>query len=922
MSRGIPFQLIRKKELEQLRNNAGILVGQIETARGFIKAIESGNLSIEFNSSLANGEEDALANSLLSMRDQMKRIASDEKQRNWATEGLAKFVDILRTNNDDLNGLGQQIISNIVKYMSANQGSLYILNNAGTDEVHLELIACYAYDRKKHITKKIGLGEGLVGQCVLEKGSMYMTNLPSDYMKITSGLGEALPKNLLIVPLLLNENVYGAIELASFKHFEKHHRDFIEKLAESIASTISNVRVNEQTKQLLYESQTQAEQVRAQEEEMRQNMEELSATQEEMQRILREVEGKEAYVTQLLNVSKDAIYTVDKSFKLVSWNKSLAETLEKFGLRLEKGMNTLDWNPPSERARQEELYKRVLNGESFELTTSNESNGRTFYHLTIHAPLRDKAGEVFEAAIFSKDVTEMVNAQKNAERLMKEAQNQTEEVKAQEEELRQNMEELSTTQEEMQRILREVEGKEAYIRNLLNVSSDAIFTIDRSYKLMTWNQAFAQTLEKFGMKMEKGLDTLDWYPGELRQKQMDLFDRVFKGETFEDTAPSDQNGKLHYFSSVHAPLRNESDEIIEVAVFAKDITESVNAQMQSQRLMKEAQNQAEELKAQEEEMRQNMEELSATQDEMQRVINEVQEKESYLNALLNSAKDAIFTVDKDFTIISFNDGFSAGLTQLGITMEKGFKILDIFPDEKQKSEQRAIYERALTGEIFDITSEFNFGEVKSFYNSSYSPLRNEAGEIFAISVFGKDVTEIYSARMKAESLVKESQEKTEELKAQEEELRQNMEELSSTQEEMQRVMQELEVRNSYTTALLDASDDMIFTVDRDYKLVNWNKTFEVFAKRTGSTVVKGFNTLDWQQTAELREEQIKTYKRVFKGESFEKTTKADINEQAFTIKSTYKPLSNAKGEVFEIAMFTRMIADTNGSKRTDLKRAG
>src|SRR5690606_10378538 len=198
----------------------------------------------------------------------------------------------------------------------------------------------------------------------------------------------------------------------------------------------------------------QAEALKAQEEELRQNMEELSATQDEMQRILREVENKEAYLSQVLNVSSDSIFTVDREYKLVSWNTGFAKTLEQYGLQLQKGMDTLAWYQGEDYAKQKGYYDRALNGESFDFTLTSEQNGETIYHLSLYAPLRRENGEVFEVACFAKDVTLMVKAQKTAERLYQEAQNQSEELKAQEEELRQNMEELSATQDEMQRIMR------------------------------------------------------------------------------------------------------------------------------------------------------------------------------------------------------------------------------------------------------------------------------------------------------------------------------------------------------------------------------------------------------------------------------------------------------------------------------------
>jgi GAF domain-containing protein len=144
------------------------------------------------------------------------------------------------------------------------------------------MVSCYAYDKKKYIDKKLHVGQGLVGQAVMEKDTIYITHIPANYVQITSGLGEATPRSVIIVPLKTNDHVMGAIEVASFEKLEKHEIEFLEKLTESIAASIGSIRTNERTREMVNQLQQQTEQMRSQEEEMRQNMEELSATQEEM----------------------------------------------------------------------------------------------------------------------------------------------------------------------------------------------------------------------------------------------------------------------------------------------------------------------------------------------------------------------------------------------------------------------------------------------------------------------------------------------------------------------------------------------------------------------------------------------------------------------------------------------------------------
>ena len=242
-------------------------------------------------------EEDDLGNALLEMRTNLKHATEEEgrrkkedDQRNWASQGIAKYSDILRQNNDNIEKLSYDVISNLVKYCDANQGGLFIVNDDNENDKFIEMVSAYAFNRKKFQEKRIELGVGLIGRAVQESETIYITDIPDNYITITSGLGDNNPKSILIVPLVVNEKVYGVIEMASFREFEKYKIEFVEKIGENIASTFSSVKVNIRTSELLETTKQQAEEMRAQEEEMRQNMEELQATQEESARRETELE--------------------------------------------------------------------------------------------------------------------------------------------------------------------------------------------------------------------------------------------------------------------------------------------------------------------------------------------------------------------------------------------------------------------------------------------------------------------------------------------------------------------------------------------------------------------------------------------------------------------------------------------------------
>lgn len=258
---------------------------------GFIEGVSSGNYEIELR---GMSESEGLGATLVTMRNKLRQNAETDRRRNWSTSGLAQIGDILRASNSSTTELYDNIIRFVVKYTGSNQGGLFILNEENESDTYLELSACYAFERKKFLTKKVSIGEGLVGQCFVEGEKIYLLDVPEEYIAITSGLGGANPSALLLVPMKVNEKLYGVIEIASFKKFEDYEIELVEKLAESIASTISTVRTNESTRILLEKTQQQTEEMRAQEEEMRQNMEELEATQEEMRR-------KEKHVQDMLD---------------------------------------------------------------------------------------------------------------------------------------------------------------------------------------------------------------------------------------------------------------------------------------------------------------------------------------------------------------------------------------------------------------------------------------------------------------------------------------------------------------------------------------------------------------------------------------------------------------------------------------------
>lgn len=271
----------------QTINNAkanDVLANQFTLLEGnilFAEEIKNGNLDSEFE--LKQGD-DKLGKALIDMRSSLKLAKEREEADRYINIGIAKISELLRNNNNDIDKLSKEVITALTKYMQANQAGFYVVEENESHQIVLELKAHYAYNRLKYSDRTILPGEGLVGQVYLEKEHIILTELPNNYIQVTSGLGEANPNYLIIIPLKNVDEVLGVIEMASFRLFNDFEVQFLLKISEAIGSSILSAKNNHKTSKLLRESQEQREVLHSQEEEMRQNLEEMMATQEEMTR--------------------------------------------------------------------------------------------------------------------------------------------------------------------------------------------------------------------------------------------------------------------------------------------------------------------------------------------------------------------------------------------------------------------------------------------------------------------------------------------------------------------------------------------------------------------------------------------------------------------------------------------------------------
>ncbi len=222
---------------------------------------------------------------LMLKNQEMLQQQENEKLQNWFNEGLSIMNDASLKNKENLQLLLNAMLKNLIQYLNVSQGCVMLhKRNNDTQEEYFEIDSWFAYDRERLMKKTFTLTEGLVGACYLERQYIYITEIPDGYLRLSSGMGEDKPKALLLVPIMMDTDVLGIIEIGSFQLIEQYKIDFVRRVSENLASSIYVLQTTNRISEMYQRSQEQSARLVSQEEELRQNLEEMHATHEEMQR--------------------------------------------------------------------------------------------------------------------------------------------------------------------------------------------------------------------------------------------------------------------------------------------------------------------------------------------------------------------------------------------------------------------------------------------------------------------------------------------------------------------------------------------------------------------------------------------------------------------------------------------------------------
>lgn len=570
-------------------------------------------------------ENDELGSSLIGMQQRLKQVAEEDAKRNWMIEGEALFSEYIRQ-SDTIESLSEQIINHLPKSLDAHQGAFFVFDHESND---ISLAASYAYSETQK-NRKFKLGEGFIGQSIKTKDFILIKEVPDNYILLTSGLGEAKPKALMVIPLIYNQQVHGAIEIATLNHFEDFHIQFARRLSEIVGAALANLKSKTKTLKLLQESQRLSEELQRKQKELIEKNQLMLQTQEKL------IQSQQELSAQIAALNNSAIVSEAQPNGVITFVNP--QFLNTSGFRKDELLgNTYQILNSNHHSKTffKNLWDTILEGNVWKGQIKNRAKDNSFFWVdTVITPVKDSQGNLLKFITVQFDITQ----QKSQEEQIRIA---LEESMAQEEELRQNAEELEAQQEEMKRTQIELTGQ----INALN-NAGIVSEADLQGRIFNVNDTFLK-ITKYSRDQIIGQNHRLLKSG---HQPDDIFENLWKTITQGfvwrgELKNRAKDGSYYWVSLTITPVLGMDYKPIKYIGVAFDIT----AQKQQEEQIRTA---LEISKAQEAELRQTTNELMEAQEEMRKTQVELR---GQIGALNNAA--IVAETDLRGNITTLNEQF-------------------------------------------------------------------------------------------------------------------------------------------------------------------------------------------------------------------------------------------------------------------------
>ncbi len=318
---------------------AANLTTQVRAIAEVSTAVTKGDLTRSI-SVQASGEVAALKDNINEMIRNLKDQTLKNAEQDWLKTNLARFSRMLQGERD-LTTVSRLIMSELAPLVNAQYGVFYVTNRSETD-TYLELAASYGAESKSSIRQRLDLREGLVGQCAADKRAILLDNVPSDFLRITSGLGQTTPANVIILPALFEDEVKAVIELASFRQFNDTHHSFLTQLMESVGIVLNTIAATMRTEGLLTQSQLLTAELQSRQSELTTKQEELHATNDQLQEKAQLLENEKKQVeNKNLEIEMARRALEEKAEQLALTSKYKSEFLANMSHELRTPLNSL-----------------------------------------------------------------------------------------------------------------------------------------------------------------------------------------------------------------------------------------------------------------------------------------------------------------------------------------------------------------------------------------------------------------------------------------------------------------------------------------------------------------------------------------------------------------------------------------------------